>query len=314
MRVSSHSAYVAATCLWLCLFHLDAHQPVVSTELAQGSQAAEGNLPPAPASDSQASSVSATSLTGFIEPAQMIKLTLPPPDSSNRLEFNYFQPLNRWHDSILFFDNTVYARGRPLADSGQGLPAVVTWGESFRLGYRHLLVKRGGFVGINAGYDAAWQQGFFFQQLGVGLESVFQGFSAQATATHGIGASYSSALGQSLLSSVNLQASFPTGIPSISMATRFYYVYDQLGQSAPGGQLQVIYGINRFLSANVSISRDNLNGTGGALQFRYFFNPPKPQRVPTPLSYGVASAFSQAIGNTGSRIIRLTGYVPAYGD
>ena len=244
----------------------------------------------------------------------MVKLTLTPPDSSNRLELNHFQPVSRWNQSILFFDNTVYGKTRPFQSSDDDLPFIETWGESIRLGYRQLIKNSTAFFGINGGYDASFQQGYYFQQVGIGFEGIFPNLAIQATLTQGLGLTYYEQLGQSLLSSFNVQAGFPTGIPSLSMATRFYYVNNQMGQSAPGGQLQLVYGINRHLSANISASYDDVGGFGSSLQFRYLFNPPNPGNVPASLSYGIASSFSSAIGNTGSRIIRLTGSVPAMGD
>jgi hypothetical protein len=269
---------------------------------------------PQPEPTTNSDSPSPPSLTGFVVPVQMVKLTLTPPDSSNRLELNHFQPLQRWPQSLLFFDNTLYAKARPSGEAGAGLPAVETWGESFRLGYRYLADGGRSFLGVNGGYDSSWQQGYVFQQLGLGLEATYPGLAAAATVTHGIGRSYYPSLGKSLLSSFNIQAAFPIGLPHLSMATRYYYVYDQLGQSAPGGQLQFSYGFNRSLSMTLSASYDNLDGLGSSLQFKYLFHPPQPSQVPAAVPYSIASPFSQAIGNTGSRIIRLSGSPPAYGD
>jgi len=254
------------------------------------------------------------SLTSFVVPVQMLKLTLAPLDSPNRLELNHFQPLSRWNQSFLFFDQTLYAKSRPFGDAGAGLPAVETWGGSARLGYRHLVREGRGFLGLNGGYDNSWQQGSYFQQIGLGLEATYPGVAVTATVTHGVGSTYDLGLGQALLSSLNIQASFPTGIPHLSMAPRYYYVRDRFGQSSPGGQLQFSYGLNHALSLTLSASYDDLSGSGGSLQFKYFFYPPNPSQVPVVIPYNIASPFSQAIGNTGSRIIRLTNTPPAYGD
>jgi hypothetical protein len=269
---------------------------------------------PVPAAVASSDPQPTPSLTGFVVPVQMVKLTLTPPDSSNRLELNHFQPLQHWPQSALFVDNTLYAKARPSGNAGAGLPAVETWGESFRLGYRHLSAGGRGFLGLNGGYDSSWQQGYFFQQLGLGLEATYPSLAAAATYTHGVGRSYYPSLGKALLSSFNIQAAFPIGIPHLSMATRYYYVHDQLGQSAPGGQLQLSYGLNQSLSMTLSASYDNLDGLGSSLQFKYLFHPPQPSQVPAAVPYSIASPFSQAIGNTGSRIIRLSGTPPAYGD
>ena len=253
-------------------------------------------------------------LTGFVVPVQMFKLTLTSASSSNRLEINHFQPLSRGSDSILFFDNTVYAKARPLGEAGAGLPDVETWGESFRLGYRKLIQGGRGYLGINGGYDNALQQGYLYQQLGIGAEAIYPSVAIVATLTQGIGNSFYQSLDKSLLSSFNIQASFATGIPSLSVAPRFYYVYARQGEQSPGGQLQLVYGVSRYLSVSLSANYDDLNGEGGSLQFHYLFHPPNPKLVPSSVPYGIASGFSQAIGNTGSRIIRLTGSTPAYGD
>ena len=221
-------------------------------------------------------------LTGFVVPVQMFKLTLTSASSSNRLEINHFQPLSRGSDSILFFDNTVYAKARPLGEAGAGLPDVETWGESFRLGYRKLIQGGRGYLGINGGYDNALQQGYLYQQLGIGAEAIYPSVAIVATLTQGLG--------------------------------RFYYVHARQGEQSPGGQLQLVYGVSRHLSVSLSANYDDLNGEGGSLQFHYLFHPPNPKLVPSSVPYGIASGFSQAIGNTGSRIIRLTGSTPAYGD
>jgi hypothetical protein len=256
----------------------------------------------------------AIDLTGYVVPVQMFKLTLAPADASNRLEINHFQPLARRPDSILFFDNTVYAKARPLGQAGEGLPAVETWGESFRLGYRKFINGGRGYFGLNGGYDNVLQQGYLYQQLGVGAEAIFPNVALVATLTQGIGTLYYQSLDKSLLSSFNIQASFPTGIPSLAIAPRFYYVHSQIGQKAPGGQIELVYGLNKFLSVALSANYDSLNGEGATVQFHYQFHPPDSNAVPAAIPYGIASPFSQAIGNTGSRIIRLTGTSPAYGN
>jgi hypothetical protein len=253
-------------------------------------------------------------LTNFVVPVQMMKLTLTSASSSNRLEINHFQPLSHWDKAILFFDNTIYGKARPLGEAGAGLPDVETWGESFRLGYRKLIQGGRGYLGFNGGYDNALQQGYLYQQLGIGVEAIYPKVAIVATLTQGIGNSYYQNLNKALLSSFNIQAAFATGIPNLSVAPRFYYVDDGRGEQSPGGQLQLVYGVNRHLSVSLSANYDDLNGKGSSLQFRYLFHPPDRKQVPAAIPYGIASGFSQAIGNTGSRIIRLTGSPPAYGD
>ena len=253
-------------------------------------------------------------LTNFVVPVQMFKLTLTSASSSNRLEINHFQPLSHGKHSILFFDNTVYGKARPLGAAGAGLPDVETWGESFRLGYRKLIQGGRGYLGFNGGYDNALQQGYLYQQLGIGVEAIYPKVAIVATLTQGIGNSYYQSLDKALLSSFNIQATFATGIPNLSVAPRFYYVHDDQGEQSPGGQIQLVYGVNRHLSVSLSANYDDLNGEGSSLQFHYLFHPPDRKQVPASITYGIASGFSQAIGNTGSRIIRLTGSTPAYGD
>ena len=253
-------------------------------------------------------------LTNFVVPVQMFKLTLTSASSSNRLEINHFQPLSHRDHSILFFDNTVYGKARPLGAAGAGLPDVETWGESFRLGYRKLIQGGRGYLGFNGGYDNALQQGYLYQQLGIGVEAIYPKVAIVATLTQGIGNSYYQNLDKALLSSFNIQAEFATGIPNLSVAPRFYYVHDGQGEQSPGGQFQLVYGVNRHLSVSLSANYDDLNGEGSSLQFHYLFHPPDRKQVPAAIPYGIASGFSQAIGNTGSRIIRLTGSTPAYGD
>ena len=300
------SQFAARCCLaWLALL-----------QLPTGLQAAEPSTAPAqaaaPAPDPKTSEAALN--TSFVVPVQMFKLTLTSASASNRLEINHFQPLSHKSDAILFFDNTVYAKARPLGEAGAGLPDVETWGESFRLGYRKLIQGGRGYLGVNGGYDNALQQGYLYQQLGIGGEAILPWVAIVATLTQGIGNTYYQNLDKSLLSSFNIQASFSTGIPNLSIAPRFYYVHDRQGSESPGGQIQLVYGVNRFLSISLATNYDTLNGQGESLQFHYLFHPPNRKQVPAAIPYGIASGFSQAIGNTGSRIIRLTGSAPAYGD
>ncbi|MCP9775035.1 hypothetical protein [Cyanobium sp. WAJ14-Wanaka] len=244
----------------------------------------------------------------------MSKLTLTPPNSSNRLEINHFQPLIKGDKSLSFFDNTVYAKAQPSDSWSDSNGFVKQWGNSIRFGYRKLSSDLSSYHGFNGGYDVAWFGNSFFQQIGVGGELIRPSYNLVATASFPLGNGGAQASGQSAVSSANLQIGFPLGIPGFSGAARAYYLFGEVPNPSPGAQLQIGYGFNHNLSATLSGSFDDISGFGSSLQFKFLFRPPSPASIPAGMPYSTAVPYSQALGNTGSRIIRLSGSTPAYGN
>ena len=212
------------------------------------------------------------------------------------------------------FDNTLYAKTTPADQLSDGNPYIKTWGESVRLVYRKLSEKRNYYWGINGGYDSALQSGYYYQQAGLGAEAVFKGMAFTGTLNNPIGQPYFQSPGQSIISSAVIQVSLATGIPKTSITPRYYYVHDQHGNNSSGGQLQISYEITPALSATLSGNYDNISGYGSSLQFKYYLNTPAKAQVQEDIPYELAKPMSRTLGNTGSRIIRLTGSVPAYSD
>jgi hypothetical protein len=58
------------------------------------------------------------SLTSFVVPVQMLKLTLAPLDSPNRLELNHFQPLSRWNQSFVIPYNIASPFSQAIGNTG----------------------------------------------------------------------------------------------------------------------------------------------------------------------------------------------------
>jgi hypothetical protein len=253
--------------------------------------------------------------TGYVRPAAMMKLTMTTPDSSNRIEINHFNPLNRGENSILFIDNTIYTKARAInSSSEQPPPFLESWGNTIRAGYRRLTNEGKSYIGINGGYDNVTKEGYYYQQLGIGFELIHPGITVLATANHPVGkASYESP-GQEVQSTYNLQATVPLWKTNLALTTRIYYINNNSGTSAPGGLAELTYTINSNSSITYTSSYDEISGPGYVLQLKYLFRPPNRKSIPAGTPYSTALPFSQALGNTGSRIIRLTGSAPAYGN
>lgn len=252
--------------------------------------------------------------TAFVKAAQMLKVTGTTPSSSNRIEINHFQPLYKGARNIAFIDNTIYAKARPIDQAGENGPLLESWGNTFRAGFRKLINNEKSYIGINGGYDNVKKASYYYQQFGIGFELIYPQITVLATGNFPIGkASYPSP-GQKVQSTYNLQATVPLFIKKLGLTTRIYYVVDNPGASAPGGLAELTYSINRKCSLTYTTSYDKLSGVGYVLQLKYLFNPPDKKSVPKQIPYGTALPFSQALGNTGSRIMRLSGSTPAYGD
>jgi len=268
----------------------------------------------AEASESLAVSQSQQDASELVIPNDTFKFLLAPFQSSNRFEYNHYLPLLIGINEQVFVDNTIYAKQRPVDTSNLDSSYVETIGESVRLGYRRLLRGRDSFWGVNAGYDSALQAGYYYQQLGVGLEITSPNFQLVSTFAAPIGNRSYPSPGEAVLSPFNIQVALPTGIPNLSILPRFYYVYDHIGESSPGGQLQLNYSLSPKLTLEFAVSYDYLSGSGGALELKWRPNVPVASKCRTLINPAILGSYAGPVGNNGTRIIRLTGSDPAFGE
>lgn len=250
----------------------------------------------------------------LVVPNDTFKFLLAPLQSSNRIEYNHYLPLFVSPTAQLFIDNTFYVKQRPVETNDVNNSYIQAVGDSVRIGYRELLRGSDSFWGVNIGYDNVLQAGYYYQQLGVGIEVTSPNFQVVSTFAAPIGNLGYSSSGKSILSPFNIQISVPTGINSLVFLPRFYYVSDYFGASAPGGQLQLNYHFNPRLKLSLSTSYDKLSGTGGALELFWRPNVPVAPSVGSPINSSILGSYAGPVGNNGTRIIRLTGSDPAYGD
>ena len=242
------------------------------------------------------------------------KFLLAPLQSSNRIEYNHYLPLLVYPRAQLFIDNTFYVKQRPIETDDINNSYVQSIGDSVRIGYRELLKGSDSFWGVNFGYDNALQSGYYYQQLGVGIEVTSPNFQFVSTFAAPIGNLRYLSPGKAILSPFNIQITVPTGIKSLVFLPRFYYVSDSFGASAPGGQLQLNYHFNPRLKLSLSSSYDQLSGSGGALELFWRPNVPVAPSVGSPINPSILGSYAGPVGNNGTRIVRLTGSDPAYGD
>jgi hypothetical protein len=250
----------------------------------------------------------------IVVPNDTFKFLLAPFQSSNRFEYNHYQPLLIGINEQLFVDNTIYAKQRPVETSNLDSSYIQAIGESVRLGYRRLLQGRDSFWGVNAGYDSALQAGYYYQQLGVGFEITSPNFQIVSTYAAPIGNRSYSSPGEAVLSPFNIQVTLPTGVPNLSVLPRFYYVYDHIGDSSPGGQLQLNYSLSPQLTLEFAVSYDYLSGSGGALELKWRPNVPVASQGRALINPAILGSYAGPVGNNGTRIIRLTGSDPAFGE
>jgi|LauGreDrversion2_2_1035103.scaffolds.fasta_scaffold02480_2 hypothetical protein len=253
-------------------------------------------------------------LTDFVLPNDTFKFLVAPLQSSNRFEYNHYFPVVVGSKSQFFIDNTIYAKQRPLETSDLNSSYIQTVGDSVRVGYRELLKGSDSFWGLNFGYDNALQSGYYYQQLGVGFELTSPNFQLVSTFASPIGNRRYPNPGESVLSPFNVQVALPTGLKNVVFLPRFYYVYDQFGDSSPGGQLQLNYGINPQLTLEFAVSYDYISGSGGALELKWRPNIPIAPTSGSPINPAILGSFAGPVGNNGTRIIRLTGSDPAFGE
>ena len=239
---------------------------------------------------------------------------MAPLQSSNRFEYNHYFPILVSSNSQFFIDNTIYAKQRPFETNDLDSSYIQTVGDSIRVGYRELLKGADSFWGVNFGYDNAFQAGYYYQQLGVGFELTSPNFQLVSTFASPIGNRRYANPGESVLSPFNVQVSLPTGLKNLSILPRFYYLYDHFGDSSAGGQLQLNYGINPQLTLEFAVSYDYISGSGGALELKWRPNIPIAPTSGSPINPAILGSFAGPVGNNGTRIIRLTGSDPAFGE
>ena len=253
-------------------------------------------------------------LTYLVLPNDTFKFLVAPLQSSNRFEYNHYFPLVVGSKSQFFIDNTIYAKQRPLETSDLNSSYIQTVGDSVRVGYRELLKGSDSFWGLNFGYDNALQSGYYYQQLGVGFELTSPNFQLVSTFASPIGYRRYPNPGESVLSPFNVQVALQTGFKNVTFLPRFYYVYDHFGDSSPGGQLQLNYGINPQLTLEFAVSYDYISGSGGALELKWRPNIPIAPTSGSPINPAILGSYAGPVGNNGTRIIRLTGSDPAFGE
>ena len=250
--------------------------------------------------------------------SQMVKLVIAQPLSSNRLEYDAIVPLHETDRQRYFLDAKVFVEQRPLSGSSSEVDPFQAFGQSARLGVRSLLDHGQAFWGASAGYDSLWRQGVYFQQAGLALEYTSKSYQWVLTA----GLPFPSASAQSSiqasahapLASVNVQLSLPTGAPGLSVQPRVYVVGNDFTGSALGGQLQFTYSWDRTWSATLASSYDALTGASGSLTFQVVLPQRSGGEVPAGVAPDLVNSFAGAVGNNGSRVIRLDQVPSASGN
>lgn len=243
-------------------------------------------------------------------PSQMVKLVIGQPMSSNRFEYDAIVPVHETDRQRYFIDAKVFVEQRPLSGASSDPNPFQAFGQSARFGVRSLLDHGQAFWGVSAGYDSLWRQGVYFQQAGLALE--YNTKPVQWVLTAGLPFSTASvqASGHTPLASVNVQVSLPTGAAGLSVQPRLYVLGSESTGSAIGAQLQFTYAWDRTWSATLASSYDALTGTSGSLTFQVLLPQRSAAETPSRIDPALVNSFAGAVGNNGSRVIRLD-QVPA---
>ena len=246
--------------------------------------------------------------------SQMIKLVIPQPYSSNRLEYDYIVPLAQTAHDRYFFDAKIFASEQPLIGASAGSDFFQAFGQSARLGVWTLFEQGNAFRGASVGYDSLWQQGEYYQQIGAAFEYTKRDYQLVLTMGLPMTPPGATASGDTPLASVNLQVSLPTGYPGLAVQPRVYVVGSNSTGSAVGGQLQFTYSFARSWSATLASNYDELTGVSGSLTFQVLFPQRQPDSVGTAINPSLINSFAGAVGNNGSRVIRLDNAPEASGN
>ena len=113
------------------------------------------------------------------------------------------------------------------------------------------------------------------------------------------------ASGDAPLAFVNVQVSLPTGCPGLAVQPRIYVVGSNNASTAIAGQLQFTYSFAQPWSTTIASNYDELTGASGSLTFQVLFSQRKPESVGTAINPNLINSFVGAVGNNGSRVIRL---------
>lgn len=237
--------------------------------------------------------------------SQMYKLVISQPYGSNRLEYDMVVPLHETDSKRTFVDAKLFAEEKPLIDAAPESSFLYAYGQSARLGVRELIRRGDGFWGASAGYDSMWQQGVYYQQVGLALEYSRQDYQVVLTSGLPFSAPRAQLAHSAPLASVNLQVSLPAGYPGLAVQPRIYVVGSDSTGSAVGGQLQFTYSFARTWSATLASNYDALTGVSGSLTFQVMLPRRSGVREASRISPALINGFAGAVGNNGSRVIRL---------
>jgi hypothetical protein len=93
-----------------------------------------------------------------------------------------------------------------------------------------------------------------------------------------------------------------------------YVVGSNSTGSAVGGQLQFTYSFARSWSATLASNYDDLTGVSGSLTFQVLFPRRQPESFGAAIHPSLINSFAGAVGNNGSRVIRLDNAPAASGN
>lgn len=240
---------------------------------------------------------------------QMIKLVIPQPLASNRLEYDYVLPLRESITTRSFLDAKVFAQQKPFVEGGDR-SFIENYGQSVRVGSRSLFDGGNAFRGASIGYDSLQYNGAYFQQIGAALEYTRQSYQLVLTAGIPFSAPDAQKTGSTPLASVNLQLSLPSGHPGLAVQPRIYLLGSSNTGSAFGGQLQFTYSFSESWSATLASNYDALTGVSGSLTLQVLLPQRRAKSSAERINPNLITSFSGAVGNNGSRVIRLD-HVPS---
>ena len=243
--------------------------------------------------------------------SHLVKLVIPQPASSNRFEYDYIFPLLESNSERFFIDQKFFVNQKPLLGNSDSYGLINSYGQSSRIGVRSLFDVGNSFHGVSLGYDSLWNQGSYFHQFGFAFEYTKQDY--QLVLTAGIPISREQ-FGDAPLTSVNFQISLPTSFAGLAFQPRIYLVSSDSTGSAVGGQLQLTYSFDSTTSATIASNFDPITGSSGSLTFQTLFPRRSNTAIPNLINPNLLNSFAGAVGNNGSRIIRLADNPDASGN
>ena len=247
----------------------------------------------------------------YLGSSHLVKLVIPQPASSNRFEYDYIFPLHESNSERFFIDQKFFVNQQPLLGNSDSDGLINSFGQSSRIGVRSLFDAGNSFHGVSLGYDSLWNQGSYFHQFGFAVEYTKQDY--QLVLTAGIPISREQ-FGDAPLTSVNFQISLPTSFAGLAFQPRIYLVSSDSTGSAVGGQLQLTYSFDSTTSATIASNFDPITGSSGSLTFQTLFPRRSNTAIPNLINPNLLNSFAGAVGNNGSRIIRLADNPDASGN